>query len=130
MNKLEEYCISLPQGKRQRLITLLKASLQLDEKKDKTFCLMHEAMVKVMGKEVLVKSRNRDLVIGRTLLAYSCAVLGWTECTIGEYLQRDHSSVNKMKRDVEHWLNHPLMFGKENNLYVEFLKEWNNEIDK
>ena len=68
MNKFEGYCISLPQEQKLRLIGLLRKSLQ-PIPSDNTFELMHDAMVKVLGKEVLVKSRERNLVIGRTILA-------------------------------------------------------------
>ena len=129
MNKFEEYCISLPQEQKQRLIGLLRKSLR-PSPSGKTFELMHDAMVKVLGKEVLTKSRDRDLVVGRTILAYSCAVLGWTESTIGKLLQRDHSTINIMKKDMKLWIKFPNMFKKENDLYVEFLKEWNNETDR
>ena len=130
MNKFEEYCISLPQEQKQRLITLLKTSLQINGNTDRTFNLMHDAIVKVVGKEVLIKSRDRDLVVGRTILAYSCAVLGWTEHTIGRYLKRDHASVHKMKDNMRDWIKFPKVFEKENDLYVEFLKEWNNETHR
>ena len=66
MNKFEEYCISLPQEQKQRLIGLLRKSLR-PSPSGKTFELMHDAMVKVLGKEVLTKSRDRDLVVGRTI---------------------------------------------------------------
>ena len=79
---------------------------------------------------MLTKSRDRDLVVGRTILAYSCAVLGWTESTIGKLLQRDHSTINIMKKDMKLWIKFPNMFKKENDLYVEFLKEWNNETHR
>ena len=85
MNKFEEYCISLPQEQKQRLIGLLRMSLK-PSPSGKTFELMYEAITRVLGKDVLKKSRERDLVIGRTILAYSCAVLGWSEYSIGERL--------------------------------------------
>lgn len=129
MNKFEQYCTSLPQDQKQRLIGLLRKSLK-PTASGKTFELMHGAIVKVLGKEVLTKSRERDLVVGRTILAYSCACLGWTECTIGKLLNRDHASINTMKQNMKLWLKSPNVFKKENDLYVEFLKEWNNETDR
>ena len=129
MNKFEQYCTSLPQEQRQRLICLLRKSLK-PSAPSKTFERMHEAMTKVLGKDVLVKSRERDMTIGRAILAYSCAALGWTEYTIGRCLQRDHASVHKMKENMKLWIKFPKVFKKENDLYVEFLKEWNNETDR
>ena len=129
MNRFEQYCISLPKEQKQRLIGLLRKSLK-PSPSGKTFELMHEAMTKVLGKDVLKKSRERNLVIGRTILAYSCAVLGWSEHSIGELLHRDHSSVNHMKKSMKYWIAHPFAFKQENDLYVKFLKEWNNETDR
>ena len=129
MNKFEEYCISLPKEQKQKLIGLLRKSLS-PSPSGKTFERMHEAMTKVLGKDVLIKSRQRDLVIGRTILAYSCAVLGWSEYSIGECLHRDHSSINHMKKSMRYWIAHPFTFKQENDLYIKFLKEWNNETDR
>lgn len=129
MSDIEKRCLSLSNKEKKRLIEILRKSL---ETKDvcETFEKMHDAIVKVFGKEVLTKSRDRDLVVGRTILAYSCAVLGWSECTIGRLMQRDHSSINLMKKNMTLWMKFPNMFKKENDLYVEFLTEWNNETDR
>lgn len=129
MNEFEQYCISLPQEQKQRLIRMLRKSLK-SSPSSKTFELMHEAMTKVLGKDVLNERRERNLVIGRTILAYSCAVLGWSEHSIGELLHRDHSSVNQMKKSMKYWIAHPFAFKQENDLYVKFLKEWNIETDR
>ena len=114
---------------KKRLIEILRKSL---ETKDvgRTFEKMHDAIVKVMGCEVITKGRESYPAIGRALLAYACYNEGMTENTIGRLLQRDHSSINGMRKKVTEWLGLPHVYKIENDLYVEFLKELNNETDR
>lgn len=128
MNRLEQYCKTLPNHAKVRLVSILMESFDIKES-GKTFEMLHKAVVKVTGCEVLTQSRVRTSVIGRTILAYSCAMLGETEVAIGRRLHRDHCSINKMKRDMKEWLNAPYIFREENRLYNEFLNELNNETD-
>lgn len=128
MSDIEERCLSLPNKEKVRLIEILRQSLEIQD--GKTFEKMHNAIVKVMGCEVIVKSQERKLVLGRTILAYACAKEGWSETMIGRFLQKDHSTIHKLKEDMKYWLKKPNVFKRENDIYIEFLKELNNETDK
>ena len=114
---------------KKRLIEILRKSLETRDV-GRTFEKMHDAIVKVMGCEVITKGRESYPAIGRALLAYACYNEGMTENTIGRFLQRDHSSINGMKKKVTEWLDLPHVYRIENDLYVEFLKELNNETDR
>lgn len=129
MSDIEERCLSLSNKEKVRLIDTLRKSLETKDSGN-TFEKMHDAIVKVMGCEVIVKSRERDFVIGRTILAHACAMEEWSENTIGKFLQRDHSTVHKLKENMKCWLAMPNIFKRENDLYIEFLKELNNETDR
>lgn len=129
MSEIEERCLSLPNKEKVRLIDTLRKSLETKDS-GKTFEKMHDAIVKVMGCEVITKGRELYPAIGRALLAYACSLEGMTEHTIGRLLQRDHSSIHAMKKRVRGWLNLPHVFKIENDFYVEFLKELNNETDR
>ena len=128
MNKFEKYCLSLPIQSRVRLMNALVASVNEDF--GRSFEKMHNAIVKVIGGEVISKSRKRPLVIGRAILAYEFSLAGLSENAIGEFLQRDHSTCHKMKSDMKFWLQSPQIFKRENDYYVKFLKELNNETDR
>ena len=114
---------------KKRLIEILRKSLETRDV-GRTFEKLHDAIVKVMGCEVITKGRESYPAIGRALLAYACSLEGMTENTIGRFLQRDHSSINGMKKKVTEWLDLPHVYKIENDLYVEFLKELNNETDR
>ena len=43
---------------------------------------------------------------------------------------RIDASINIMKKNMREWIKLPKVFKKENDLYVEFLKEWDNETDR
>lgn len=128
MSDIEERCLSLPNKEKVRLIEILRQSLEIQD--GKTFEKMHNAIVKVMGCEVIVKSRKRNLVLGRTILAYACAKEGWSETMIGRFLHKDHSTIHQLKENMKYWLKMPNVFKRENDIYIEFLKELNNETDR
>ena len=121
--------MSLPSKTKVRLISMLRDSLEVRDC-GKTFGMLHDAIVKVVGHEVVSKSRKRELVIGRTILAHACALEGWSEHTIGNLLQRDHSTINILKKEMREWLNAPNLFKAENDLYIKFLKELSHETDR
>jgi len=129
MSEIEERCLSLSDKEKMRLIETLRKSLETKDS-GKTFEKMHDAIVKVMGCEVITKSRESDSVIGRTILAHACAAKGLSENAIGVFIKRDHSTVHALKKKMETWLSYPNVFKRENDLYVEFLKELNNETDR
>lgn len=129
MSDIEERCLSLSNKEKKRLIEILRKSLET-RNVGKPFEKLHDAIVKVMGCEVITKGRDSYPAIGRALLAYACYCEGMTEQAIGRLLQRDHSSINGMKKKVAMWLDMPHVYKVENDLYVEFLKELNNETDR
>lgn len=128
MSEVERLCLSLPKEEKIRLIDMMIKSIKTEDS-CRTFEKMHDAVVKVIGCEVVTKNRERDSVIGRTILAHALASEGWSENKIGKFLHRDHSLVHKLKNDMKLWLHAPNIFKIENELYVEFLKELNHEID-
>lgn len=129
MNDIVRTCLSLPNREKVELINLLRDSLESRDK-GRTFDMMHKAIVKVIGCEVITKSRERNLVIGRTILAYACALEGWSTTTIGKLLNRDHSTISILTKDMREWLGSPNLFKDENEMYFKFLEVLNNETDR
>lgn len=129
MNRLAKECLSLKRHEREELIAILKKSTECEES-ELNFQRKHSAIVKVMGCEVITSDRKRNAVIGRTILAFSLSLDGWKEHQIAERLHKDHSMVNIMKKNMREWLTEPRFYKTENELYVEFLKELNNETDR
>lgn len=129
MSELEKQCLSLPLHERKRLIERLMASLEIKDTK-KTFEMMHRAICRTMGCEVVQRSHKRIPFIGRALLAHACYLEGMSENTIGKYIQRDHSLVNKLKKDVKTWLRMPNVFKEENEYYMKFWEEMKYETDR
>lgn len=124
-----EKCLLLKRGEKQTMISTLIHSLEgMDS--GETFSVYHAAIVKVIGCEVLTGSREREKVIGRAILAYACAKQGMSENTIGRLMGRDHSTIHHLKKMVKDWEAFPHIFKDENAVYVQFLKEINNEIDE
>lgn len=128
MSNLIQDCLSLSPPEKVELIQALLQSI--DTPIGRKFENLHNAIVAAVGVEVLTDSRIRRAVIGRTILAYACAKEGWSEHTIGQYLNRDHSTINGLKQNMRYWLSKPNLFNEENRMYVEFINKLNHETNR
>ena len=69
MEELEKQCLDLSNKQKMRLISLLRNSLVKKDAK-KRFDLLHKAANDILGKEVLIRKKDFDLVLGRRVIAY------------------------------------------------------------
>lgn len=129
MNRLEKRCLSLPREDRERLVNTLLKSLD-HMATGKTMDEIHDAVVKVFGKEILNDSRNRADFIGRVIFSYVCALEGYSETCIGGYINRNHSCVNMMKKTMKGWMQMPRFYNEEIARYNKVMEELNYETDR
>lgn len=129
MTELEKTCLKLPRHERERLADLLIESIDFWVT-GKSFEELHQAIVKVMGQEILVDSRSRHLMIGKTLLAYACHKEGMTETEIGEYMNRNHASIHHRINRAKEWLSMPKLFKLENECFNKLIQILENETDR
>jgi hypothetical protein len=129
MSELEKKCLSLSKEEKERLINVLMESLEFNVT-GKTLKEIHDAVVKVFGKEVLTGKRNRVDYIGRVIFSYECFLEGYSETCIGNYINRNHSCVNMMKKTMRGWLQMPRLYKEENDLYVKVKNVLNHETDR
>lgn len=120
MSELEKQCLSLSKEKRERLIKVLKESLDdtkmsLDE--------IHKAVVKVVGFEFILPGRDLYMSVARTIFTHYACLEGYTESKIGEYLKKDHSTVHMMKGKMRDWLERPRLYSIENEWCEKVKKE-------
>lgn len=129
MSELEKQCLSLPIEEKERLINALVKSLDVSVT-GKTLEEIHEAVVKVLGCEIITKSRRRREYIGRIIFSYVGFLEGYSEPCMGKYLNRNHSSVHLMKCMMKDWLQMPRLYKDEIEKYEQVRKELNYETDR
>lgn len=124
MSDLEQKCLSLPREERERLVDVLTQSLVLElNVTGKTLEEIHEAVVKVIGFEFIMPGKNQKQSIGRTIFTRFACLEGFSETMIGNFIHRDHSTVNVMKAKMKCWLEMPRFYHKENELCEQVRRE-------
>lgn len=115
MNEIENICLALPKAEKRRLVDLLTLSLAQAEKL--SLDRIREVVVNICGIDIKTKTRNRESYVGRVIFSYIAILEGYTESTIGAYINRDHSTVHCMKNKFVCWCQLPTMFKAELKLY-------------
>lgn len=128
MNNIVKKCLSLSREERENLVNVLIESLEYNDM-GKSLEEIHNAVVKVFGKEILTDKRNREEFIGRVIFSYISSLEGYSETSIGGYVNRNHSSVNMMKKTMKGWMAMPRFYSDEMELYNKVRQELNYETD-
>ncbi len=128
MNNIVKKCLSLSREERESLVNVLIESLEYNDV-GKSLEEIHNAVVKVFGKEILTDKRNREEFIGRVIFSYISSLEGYSEISIGGYVNRNHSSVNMMKKTMKGWMAMPRFYSDEMELYNKVRQELNYETN-
>lgn len=128
MSEIELQCLSLPRDERKRLIDVLTRSLKSNVT-GKTLDEIFDAVFKVFKYDFIKSSRERRGFIGRVIFSWFCILEGYSEPTIGKYLNRHHSTVHIMKVKMKDWMAMPNVYKEENELYVKVKSELSYETD-
>lgn len=125
MKELIQQCKDLPRAKKLRLIRILKASIEEEEKRDDSggdrFALFYKAATDVCGMGILGNAKDRVLVIGRRMITYKMRQEGFSFYAIARHLQKHHSSIIcgvKMMQDA-----FDFQFKEEMKLWNAFLEK-------
>jgi chromosomal replication initiation ATPase DnaA len=128
MSEIENRCLALSKAEKRRLVDLLTLSLAQAEKL--SLDRIHEVVVNICGIDIKTKTRDRESYVGRVIFSYIAILEGYTESTIGAYIDRDHSTVHGMKNEFVCWCQLPTMFKAELKLYEQVRTELNYETDR
>lgn len=77
-------------------------------------------MGEVVGGDILKRSRAREMVWGRYLVAYKLSLEGFSNRSIGDMLGLDRVSIIHALEMVGGMMVHPMMFLKEMNIWDKF----------
>lgn len=132
MNKLTRECLALSNTEKTRLISTLKESIETNpEDGNCRFAILHKAANEVIDGEILHRIRQRELVLGRTMVAYQLRTEGYTLQAVGRYLAMHHSTVVAMQEKMKDALKYPHIYINEIRLWKEFqekVKEYENQM--
>jgi chromosomal replication initiation ATPase DnaA len=129
MTELTRQCLDLTKKNRKRLIKILEDSLIEKEDDGGRFHILLSIAEDIVGKGILSRFRDLNLVIGRRMIAYQMRQEGYSLMAIGKKLIRHHSSVMHMIRMMEDAIK--FQFRPELTYWEEFqqkLQEYEKEI--
>ena len=95
------------------------------------FKILYKAATEVIGCGLLTSNRQRELVIGRMLIAYQMRSEGFTYQTIGMFLKRAYASVYNLNAKMQDAIKHPYIFKEEMEQWQRFqklIKEYEKEV--
>jgi hypothetical protein len=129
MKELTRQCLALSYDNRVRLIKVLQGSLRDNEIARKRFDTLLLIATEVMGNGILLKSRGRNFVIGRRMIAYQMRKEGYSSPLIGRLLGKNHTSVLYMESMMKDAIK--FQFRPELTYWEEFkrkLQEYEEKI--
>lgn len=77
-------------------------------------------MKAVSGCDVMERSRRADIVRARVVFIFVARAEGFSQCTIGEFLSMNHSSVSFMESKMADALSLPVAYQDYIGLYNQF----------
>lgn len=89
--------------------------------------LYRRIMFRIIGMDVLTRSRRQDLVWARNMVVYQLRLDGFSLKQIGRAVGLDHSTVVNCVHQVERMLERPSMYEKESEIWQEFQNSLNSQ---
>lgn len=74
----------------------------------------------IIGRDILVRSRERPVVWGRAMVAYTMRKDGMTLYHIAHALDLNHSTIVYAVKNVKRMLRYPSMYSNEWRIWQEF----------
>ena len=96
MNELTRQCLDLTKKNRKRLIKILEDSLIEKEDDGSRFHVLLSVAEDIVGKGILSRLRDLNLVVGRRMIAYQMRQEGYSPSFIGKHMLRHRTSVLHM----------------------------------
>lgn len=82
-----------------------------------------DLMSKIVGSDILQKSRNQTIVWARNMVAYCLRLDGLSLEKVGKILNLNHTSILYCERQVKRMLDRPVMYYRECELWQKFQNE-------
>lgn len=79
-------------------------------------------MSALVGRDILERSREREMVWARNMVCYRLVLDGYSQNMIGKFIGLNHATVCYAKKQVGNMLDRPSMYPKETKLWEKFTK--------
>lgn len=120
MDKVIEDLLSLPKAQRKHIIGVLQESLVDKKDIDSRFLVMKKTADKLIGKDILTETRERDVVFGRRMVAYAMREEGFSLHAIGKRLNLDHSTISALVKRMQDVIEYSYLAKEEFYLWNQF----------
>lgn len=120
MDKVIEDLLSLPKAQRKHIIGVLQESLVDKKDIDSRFLVMKKTADKLIGKDILTETRERDVVFGRRMVAYAMREEGFSLHAIGKRLNLDHSTICALVKGMQDVIEYSYLAKEEFYLWNQF----------
>lgn len=120
MDKVIEDLLSLPKAQRMHIIGVLQESLVDKKDIDSRFLVMKKTADKLIGKDILTETRERDVVFGRRMVAYAMREEGFSLHAIGKRLNLDHSTICALVKRMQDVIEYSYLAKEEFYLWNQF----------
>jgi len=120
MDKVIEDLLSLPKAQRKHIIGVLQESLVDKKDIDSRFLVMKKTADKLIGKDILTETRERDVVFGRRMVAYAMRKEGFSLHAIGKRLNLDHSTICALVKGMQDVIEYSYLAKEEFYLWNQF----------
>lgn len=120
MDKVIEDLLSLPKAQRKHIIGVLQESLVDKKDIDSRFLVMKNTADKLIGKDILTETRERDVVFGRRMVAYAMREEGFSLHAIGKRLNLDHSTICALVKGMQDVIEYSYLAKEEFYLWNQF----------
>lgn len=120
MDNIIEDLLSLSKAQRKHIIGVLQESLVDKKYIDNRFLLMKKTADKLIGKDILTETRERDVVFGRRMVAYAMREEGFSLHAIGRRLKLDHSTICALVKGMQDIIEYAYIAKDDFKMWNEF----------
>lgn len=126
IKELTRKCLGLTREQRERLIMTLQDSLIKTEDDESRFHILLSIAESISGNGIMSQSRDRNLVVGRRMIAHQMRTEGHSSSFIGKCLRKHRTTVIHMLKMWDEAVR--LEFNLELSYWEQFQKKL-KEID-
>ena len=128
MNELTRRCLLLPLEDKENLIRVLNDSIVDEIEDDGRFHHLLKIATDIVGDGILSRSRDRNCVIGRMMIAWQMREEGYSLVAIGRRLGRHHATIHHLLMYMEDVFNFPGAFKTEEAYWKLFERRIKDDI--
>ena len=130
MTELIKQCLALTKGERHHMVRILTESLtDIPDDGKVRFDQLVRVANETLAENILRKTKEHKVVVGRWMVAYQMKKEGHTYSSIARLMRKNHSTIIYMIKMMENVFDYPQYFKLEQAYWIEFNRK-HDEIYK